>query len=77
MFTNAGDELLRANDILTGNRDKALATTVGILIQTVKNGNITHQNAMTWLDNKLREIMTPDFKQNAQKYRSRLERLEF
>ena len=77
LFTNAGDELLRANDILTGNRDKALATTVGILIQTVKNGNITHQNAITWLDNKLNEIMTPDFKINAQKYRNRLEKLEF
>lgn len=77
LFTNAGDELLKANDILTGNRDKALATTVGILIQTVKNGNITHQNAIIWLDNKLNEIMTPDFKQNAQKYRKRLERLEF
>lgn len=77
LFTNAGDELLKANDILTGNRDKALATTVGILIQTVKNGNITHQNALTWLDNKLNEIMTPDFKQNAEKYRKRLERLEF
>lgn len=77
LFTNAGDELLKANDILTGNRDKALATTVGILIQTVKNGNITHQNALAWLDNKLNEIITPDFKQNAQKYRKRLERLEF
>ena len=77
LFTHAGDELLRAGDICGGNRDNALATTVGILIQTVKNGNISHQNAITWLDNKLREIMTPDFKGNAQKYMRRLEKLEF
>lgn len=77
LFTKVGDELLRASEICQNNRDNALATTVGILIQTVKNGNITHQNAITWLDNKLNEVMTPDFKQNAQKYRNRLERLEF
>ena len=77
LFTKVGDELLRASEICQNNRDNALATTVGILIQTVKNGNITHQNAITWLNNKLNEVMTPDFKQNAQKYRNRLERLEF
>lgn len=77
LFTQAGDELLKATDISTGNRDKALATTVGILIQTVKNGHITHENALRWLDNKLNEVMTPDFRQNAKKYRKRLEDLEF
>ena len=77
LFTKVGDELLRAGDIYTSNRDKALATTVGILIQTVKNGNISHQNAKIWLENKLNEVMTPDFKINAEKYRNRLERLEF
>lgn len=77
LFTKAGDELLRASDIYVNNRDEALASTVGILIQTVKNGNITHKNAITWLDNKLREVMTPDFKENGKKYMKRLERLEF
>ena len=77
LFTKAGDELLRANNIYQSNRDKALAETVGILIQTVKNGNISHSNALQWLDNKLNEIMTPDFKSNAVKYRNRLEKLEF
>lgn len=77
LFTKAGDELLKASDICHSNRDNGLATTVGILIQTVKNGNITHENAKKWLELKLQEIMTPDFKQNAEKYRKRLEYLEF
>jgi len=77
LFARVGDELLGANEITEGNRDKSLASTVGILIQTVKNGNISHSNAIAWLDNKLREVMTPDFRVNAEKYRKRLERLEF
>lgn len=77
LFTEEGNRLLKAEDICEKHRDKGLAVTVGILIQTVKNGNISHQNAKNWLDNKLNEIMTPDFKVNAEKYRNRLEKLEF
>ena len=77
LFTKVGDKLLKANAISEGYRDEGLATTVGILIQTVKNGGISHSNAIAWLDNKLREVMTTDFKVNAEKYRKRLEKLEF
>lgn len=77
LFTTEGERLLKADDIYTNHRDEGFAVTVGILIQTVKNGNITHSNALKWLDNKLNEVMTSDFKQNAQKYRRRLEKLEF
>ena len=77
LFTEYGDEILCANEIVQTNRDMALTKTVGILIQTVKNGNITHQNALNWLDKKLAEVMTKDFKENAIKFKHRLEKLEF
>lgn len=77
LFTEYGDEILCANEIVQTNRDMALTKTVGILIQTVKNGNITHQNALNWLDKKLAEVMTKDFKENAIKFKRRLEKLEF
>ena len=77
LFTEYGDEILCADEIVQTNRDMALTKTVGILIQTVKNGNITHQNALNWLDKKLAEVMTKDFKENAIKFKRRLEKLEF
>ena len=77
LFTEYGDEILCANEIVQTNRDMALTKTVGILIQTVRNGNITQQNALNWLDKKLAEVMTKDFKENAIKFRRRLEKLEF
>ena len=77
LFTSYGDKVLKSDDIVEGNRDGALAYTVGVLIKAVKDGNLSHDIALRWLDNKLKYVTTPDFKQNAQKYRSRLKRLEF
>lgn len=77
IFTDYGSKILRVKNITEGNRDEALAETVGILISAVKEGNLSHQNAINWLNDVLRQITTKDFKQNAEKYRKRLERLEF
>ena len=71
------DVILKADEIKMGNRDASLSYSIGVLIEAVKNNQISHQNAKIWLENKLNEIMTPDFKENAKKYRKRLERLEF
>ena len=77
LFTSYGDKVLKSNDIVEGNRDGALAYTVGVLIKAVKDGNLSHDIALRWLDNKLKYVTTPDFKQNAQKYRKRLKDLRF
>lgn len=77
IFTSKGDEILKTNDITDGNRDNALKYTVGVLIAAVQDGKLSHHNALQWLENKLNEITTPDFKYNANKYMKRLERLRF
>lgn len=77
LFTSYGDKVLKSEDIVEGNRDGALAYSVGVLIKAVKDGNLSHDIALRWLDNKLKYVTTPDFKQNAQKYRKRLKDLRF
>ena len=77
IFTDYGSKILRVNNITQGNRDEALSETVGILISTVRGGKLSHQNAINWLNDVLQQITTKDFKQNAEKYRKRLENLEF
>lgn len=77
LFTDYGSKILKSEEIAVKNRDKALAYSVGVLISAVKTGNLSHSNALRWLDDKLNSVMTPDFKGNARKYRKRLEKLEF
>lgn len=77
IFTAFGSKVLRVDNITQGNRDMALAETVGILIGAVQGGKLSHQNALSWLDDVLSQITSKDFKDNAQKYRKRLENLQF
>ena len=77
IFTDLGERLLKSHQITKGNRDEALAYSVGVLISAVKSGELSHTNAKIWLDDKLMYITTSDFKDNARKYRNRLENLDF
>lgn len=77
IFTSRADEILKSSDIYQGNRDGALKYTVGVLIAAVKEGNLSHNKAIDWLTNKLNEVITPDFEQNAKKYMKRLVELKF
>lgn len=77
IFTEKGDSILKASEIYQGNRDGSLKYTVGVLISAVQNNNLSHRNALKWLENKLNEVTTPDFKQNARKYMKRLRDLKF
>lgn len=77
IFTNFGGKILKIEDIKEGNRDEALAYSVGILIRAVQGGKLSHQNAMNWLQSVLSQVTSRDFKKNAKKYMERLEKLQF
>lgn len=77
IFTELGDKILKSEEYYDGNRDFAFTYSIGVLIKAVKLGNLSHSVALRWLDDKLSEVMTSDFKENAQKFRHRLETLKF
>lgn len=77
IFTSRADEILKSSEMYQGNRDETLKYTVGVLIAAVQQGNLSHNKAIDWLTNKLNEVMTPDFEQNAKKYMKRLVELKF
>lgn len=77
IFTDLGTKILKGDEIIRGGRDDALTYSIGVLIKAVNDHNLSHDVALRWLDDKLSQIMTPDFKQNADKFRKRLENLKF
>ena len=77
IFTDLGTKILKGDEIIKGGRDDALTYSIGVLIKAVNDHNLSHDVALRWLDDKLSQIMTPDFKQNADKFRKRLENLKF
>jgi len=77
IFTDLGTKILKGDEIVQGNRDGALAYSIGVLIKAVNDHNLSHSVAQRWLEDKLSQVMTSDFKQNADKYRKRLQNLKF